>query len=381
DKGVEVKIKHSVQEIRPDDEQVVVRDMINCETKEVSYDKLLLATGAKPIVPSLTGVELDNIFTLRNVNSADQIKQFIMQNSPEQAVIVGGGYIGLEMAESLLEQNLDVTVVEMADQILTNFDSDMAAEVKEHLVEEGVEIITGDGVAEFKGRDEVEEVITSSGRKIATDFVLLSIGVRPNVELAQECGIELGTTGAIKVNSQLETSQDNIYAAGDCVESRHLITDNPVWIPLGTTANKQGRVAGSNLAGASDEFKGVLGTAITKICELTVARTGLTAKEADEAGYEYETTTIKASNHAGYYPNYSQMKIKLVINAENGVVLGGQIVGRDGVDKRIDVLATVIYNQMTADELIDLDLAYAPPYSVPKDGIMIAGLVADKERD
>ncbi|GAB6098336.1 FAD-dependent oxidoreductase [Halanaerocella petrolearia] len=380
-KGPKVKAQHIVKRILPDKKQVIVKDILRDKTKEVDYDKLLISTGAKPIVPPLPGVDLDNIFTLRNVHSADRIKEYITTNEPQKAVIVGGGYIGLEMAESLLEHNIEVTVVEKADQLLTNFDSDMAEIVAEHLKKQGVNIITDDGVVEFKGEQKVTKLVTENGKEIEADFALLAIGVKPNVELAQEIGVDLGPTGAIKVNSKLETNLSDIYAAGDCVETKHLVSDNPVWIPLGSTANKQGRVVGSNLTGGEDHFNGVLGTAITKICDLAAARTGITAKEAKEEGYEIVTSTIKAGNHAGYYPNYTKIKIKLIVEEESGQILGAQVIGESGVAKRIDVLATAIYNQMEAKELIDLDLAYAPPFSVPKDGVMVAGVVADKQRN
>ena len=380
EKGVEVKSQHQVQEILADQKEIIVKNLIENKEKRINYDKLLISTGASPVDPPIDGSNLDNIFTLRNVNSADEIKNHIENNNPNKAVIIGGGYIGLEMAENLVNSDIDITVVEQAPQLLTNFDSDMAEIVENHLTENGVEVITNDGVAKFTGEKKVESIITQSGTEIDTDFVLLAIGVKPNVKLAKEAGVEIGKTGAIKVNSKMETSQKDIYAAGDCVESKHMLTGDPVWIPLGSTANKQGRVAGSNLAGLDGEFKGVLGTAISKVCDLAVARTGLIVKEAKEAGYEVVTSKIKTRNHASYYPNAKVITIKLVVEEETGLVLGAQIIGEEGVDKKIDVLSTAIYNEMKADELIDLDLAYAPPFSIPKDGIMIAGLVADKQR-
>ena len=380
-KDVIVKSQRQVEEIKTAEKKIVVKDLTTDKKDEVEYDKLLIATGASPIDPPITGSDLDNIFTLRNVNSADKIKNFIETQAPQKAVIIGGGYIGLEMAENLLESGLEVTVVEQADQILTNFDADMAQIVRDHLKEQGVDVITSDGVEEFSGNQKVEKVITAAGKEIATDFVIMSVGVKPNVKLAQDAGVEIGETGAIKVNSKMETSLKDVYAAGDCVETKHLITGEKVWIPLGSTANKQGRVAGSNLAGLDDEFKGVLGTAISKVCDLAIARTGLTVQAAENKGYQVVSSKIKTKNHAGYYPEAAIITIKLVVEEETGQILGAQVIGEDGVDKKIDVLATAIYNEMKADELIDLDLAYAPPFSIPKDGVMIAGLVADKERN
>ena len=378
-KGVKVETEKLAENILEEEKKVVIKDINTGKKEEVSYDKLLIATGAKPVIPPIEGIELENIFSLRNVVSADKIKRFLKNNTPKQAVIVGGGYIGLEMAETLLEYDLDITVIEMMDQVLNTLDSEMAEIVVNHLEDKGVEILTGEKVTEFQGSDSVKRVKTASGKEIEADFVLASFGVRPNIELAEKAGIKLGETGAIKVNERLETSQEDIYAAGDCIETTHLLTKQPTWIPLGTTANKTGRVAGSNLAGGELEFKGVLGTAITKICELTAARTGLTEQEAKELDYEVATSLVEVGNHAHYYPGYEKMKIKLVVQKEDGLILGGQIIGKAGVDKRIDVLATAIFNQMSADELMDLDLAYAPPYSSPKDGVMIAGVVADKE--
>ena len=379
-KDVAVKSQHQVQEIKTEEKKIVVKDLTTDKIEEVDYDKLLITTGASPIDPPIDGAELEHIFTLRNVNSADRIKDYIQTDDPQEAVIIGGGYIGLEMAENLLESGLDVTVVEQAPQLLTNFDADMVQIVEEHLSDKGVKVVTGDGVAKFKGEEEVEKVVTASGKEIKTDLVLLSIGVKPNVELAQEAGVEIGETGAIKVNSKLETSVPDIYAAGDCVETDHIITGEKVWIPLGSTANKQGRVAGSNLAGLEGEFKGVLGTAISKVCDLAIARTGLTEEEAAESGYQVVSSRIKTKNHAGYFPDAKMITIKLVAEEETGLILGAQVIGEDSVDKKIDVLATAIYNEMKADELINLDLAYAPPFSIPKDGVMVAGIVADKKR-
>ncbi|PRX34709.1 NADPH-dependent 2,4-dienoyl-CoA reductase/sulfur reductase-like enzyme [Orenia metallireducens] len=380
-KGAEVKAQHSVEDILVDRKEIVVRDILRNEVKRVSYDKLLIATGASPIVPEIKGIDLDNIFPLRNVHNADRIIDYIQLNQPKKAVVIGGGYIGLELTESLLEYGIEVSVVEKAHQLLTNLDADMAEIVAEHLEAKGVELILGDGVVEFQGDKSVKRVITESGQELDCDFVILAIGVRPNTDLAKRAGIECGNTGAIKVNSKMETNIADIYAAGDCVESINLITGQPIWVPLGSTANKHGRVAGSNLCGVEDQFKGILGTAITKVCDLAVGCTGLTVREAEEKGYKVVSSVIKAGNHAGYYPGYTKINIKLVVEQDSGRILGGQIVGKDGVDKRVDVLATAIHNEMKAAELIDLDLSYAPPFSVPKDGLMIAGLVTDKKRN
>ena len=313
------------------------------------------------------------------MESADQIKVAVSREEIKKATIIGAGLIGLEMAESFSELGIEVTVIELEDQVLPPFSKEMAEIVAEHLKEKGVELILDDGVDHFEGQNRVEKVVTASGREVEADLALLSIGVKANSKLAEEAGIEIGETGAIKVNEKLETSNKDIYAAGDCAESTDLLTNNDVWIPLGSTANKQGRTAGENAAGGDYKHYGILKTGITKIFDLTVARTGLSLEEAKKEDIDAVAVKIKAHNHASYYPGTAPIHLRGIFDRENGVIVGAEVIGGNGADKRIDVLATAIYNRMTAGELFQVDLAYAPPYSGPKDAVAILGMVAEKK--
>lgn len=377
--GVEVKTAHEVKEIDPDQKVLYYKDLSNAKEDSYKYDKLIIATGASPIAPPFTGLELDNIFTLRSVESADQIKKAIAGGEVKRVTIIGAGLIGLEMAESFRELGFEVSVIELQNQVLPPFSSEMAGIVAEHLQEKGVELILDDGVDHFEGQQKVEKVITGSGKEIKTDLALLSIGIKANSKLAQAAGIEVGDSGAIKVNEKLETNLKDIYAAGDCAETKDLLTDKDIWLPLGSTANKQGRTAGENAAGGEASHYGVLKTGITKIFDLTASRTGLSLEEAKAEAIDAVAVKIKSRNHAGYYPGTDIIHLRGIFDKENGVIVGAEVIGGDGADKRIDVLATAIHNQMTANELFQLDLAYAPPYSGPKDAVAILGMVAEKK--
>jgi len=377
--NVDVRLQHEVTKINKDLKKVIYKNLNTGETGEYSYDKLVIATGASPVKPPFAGLDLENIFTLRSVESADQIKVAVSREEVKKATIIGAGLIGLEMAESFSELGIEVTVIELEDQVLPPFSKEMAEIVAEHLKEKGVELILDDGVDHFEGQNRVEKVVTASGREVKTDLALLSIGVKANSKLAEEAGIEIGETGAIKVNEKLETSNKDIYAAGDCAESTDLLTNNDVWIPLGSTANKQGRTAGENAAGGDYKHYGILKTGITKIFDLTVARTGLSLEEAKKEDIDAVAVKIKAHNHASYYPGTAPIHLRGIFDRENGVIVGAEVIGGNGADKRIDVLATAIYNRMTAGELFQVDLAYAPPYSGPKDAVAILGMVAEKK--
>lgn len=377
--GVEVKLEHEVTEIDPENKKLFYTDLAAEKKAEYQYDKLIITTGALPIKPPFEGLDLENIFTLRSVESADQIKAAVNKKENNKAVIIGAGLIGLEMAESFAELGLEVTVIELQKQVLPQFSQQMAVLIEEHLKEKGVKLILDDGVDHFEGQDKLEKIITGSGREIAADLALLSIGVKANSKLAEAAGVELGESGAITVDEKMQTNLKDIYAAGDCAESTDLLTEKDVWIPLGSTANKQGRTAGANAAGGDNKHYGILKTGITKIFDLTAAQTGLSLEEAEENGIDALTVKIKARNHASYYPGAGFIHLKGVFNKENGVIVGAEVIGAEGADKRIDVLAAAVYNQMTADELFQLDLAYAPPYSGPKDAVAILGMVAQKK--
>ncbi|MGM0500474.1 MAG: FAD-dependent oxidoreductase [Bacillota bacterium] len=377
--NVEVRLEHEVTKIDSENKNLIYKNLKNGETGEYKFDKLVIATGASPIKPPFEGLDLGNIFTLRSVESADKVKDAVKRDDVNKAVIIGAGLIGLEMAESFRELGMEVTVIELQDQVLPPFSKEMAGIVEEHLREKGVKLILGDGVDHFEGTGEVEKVITGSGKEIDADLALLSIGIRANSKLAEAAGVEIGETGAIKVNERLETNLKDIYSAGDCAETTDLLRDKDVWLPLGSTANKQGRTAGENAAGGDAAHYGILKTGITKVFDLTVARTGLSLEEAEAEGIDAAAVKIKAHNHAGYYPGTDDIYLRGIFNKKNGVILGAEVIGGDGSDKRIDVLATAIYNQMTTDGLFQVDLAYAPPYSGPKDAVAILGMVAEKK--
>ena len=374
---IEVRIKHQVTEIKPDQKKIKYLNLSNDSSGQYSYDKLIIATGAHPVELPIAGNDLKGVVKLRRVRHADRIKEIIKKRDIQQTVIVGGGLIGLEMAEAFSELGLRVTVIEQAPQVLAQFSPEMAQLVEEHLKEKNVDLVLAEAVKEFKGQEWVEQVITEDNRKLKADLVLTSVGIQPGSKLAEQAGIETGASGAIKVNFRMETSAVDIYAAGDCAETTNLITSQPVWMPLGSTANKQGRTAGANAAGSQAEHQGVLETVITKIFDLTVARTGLTEEKARQAGFEPLPIKITAPSHAGYYPQRKKIELKGIFAQKSGRLLGAEAVGKKGVDKRIDVCSTAIYSQLTASDLFQLDLGYAPPYSTPKDAVAILGMVAE----
>ncbi len=376
---VDIRTGHEVTGIDPDKKVLTYKKIDTEKTEIYQYDKLIIATGASPLVPPIPGIELANISFLRTVSDADKIKRIIDERGLKEVAIVGAGLIGLEMTESFKKLGLDVTVIEKMPQVLPQFSTEMAGIIEEHLKDMGIRLILDDGVREFRGNKRVERIITEKGKEISTELVLVSIGIRPNVELAESSGLKLGPTGAIAVNKRMETSIPDIYAAGDCAESIDRITGKPVWVPLGSTANKQGRVAGENAAGGNSEHEGILKTGITKIFEMTAARTGLSGSEAKDDGYNAITTSIKAASHAGYYPNTEPVYIRGIFDKDSGRILGAEVVGRVGADKRIDVLSTAIYSKLTARDLFQVDLAYAPPFSSPKDPVAILGMVAGKK--
>jgi NADPH-dependent 2,4-dienoyl-CoA reductase/sulfur reductase-like enzyme len=374
----EVRLEHEVTKIDSENKKLSYKNLSNGKNGEYKFDKLIISTGASPIKPPFEGMDLGNIFTLRSVESADKIKDAVKRDDINKTVIIGAGLIGLEMAESFRELGMEVTVIELQDQVLPPFSKEMAAIVEEHLKAKGVNLILDDGVDHFEGEEEVEKVVTGSGKEIDADLALLSIGVKANSKLAKKAGVEIGETGAIKVNEKLETNLKDIYSAGDCAESKDLLTNKPVWIPLGSTANKQGRTAGENAAGGDASHYGILKTGITKIFDLTVARTGLSLEEAKAEEIDAVAVKIKTNNHASYYPGTDSINLRGIFDKKDGVIVGAEVIGGAGSDKRIDVLATAIYNRMTADELFQVDLAYAPPYSGPKDAVAILGMVAGK---
>ncbi|MBI4618950.1 MAG: FAD-dependent oxidoreductase [Desulfobacterales bacterium] len=373
---IQVHTNHRVTKIDPQNNQITVFDLKGRKEIVQYYDKLIIATGAKPIVPPLPGVNLSRIYTIKTVEDASSIKDYIGRKQTKKAIIIGAGLIGLEMAESLVSQGLEVTIVEMMNQVLPPLDEDMAYLIEKHLIEKGVNVSKENPVEAFEGNIKagVKQVITKNARFDA-DLVILSIGIRPNTQLAQEAGVALGETRAIKVNERMLTNIPEIYAAGDCSETFSLITGKPTWVPLGSTANKQGRVAGENAAGGDAFFRGVSGTMIAKVFDYTVAKTGLSEREAMKHGYEIERAIIYPNSHAHYYTDAKGMFFKIIAEKKSNRVLGAQIIGEDGVDKRIDVIASAIAQKATFGDLQGLDMAYAPPYSPAVDPVIVAGYV------
>ncbi len=371
--NIDVLTRHRATAIDTRSKQVKVRELEKNRDLTFPYDKLIIATGAQPIVPPLPGVSLGNIFTLRTVKDALKIKACVDGGKVRNAVIVGGGLIGMEMVENLMLRGIRVTVVELLDQILSPLDRDMALLVQNHMVQKGVEIITSDGVKSFEGNGSgvVTTVITGK-RQLQTDMVILSIGIKPNTKLAQEAGIEIGATRAIKVNERMETNIPDVYAVGDCAENIHLVTKKPAWIALGSTAAKMGRVAAVNATGGFDTFPGVVSALIVKIFELHVGKAGLSEREAVKEGFLVESTIYPAGDKAHYYPGAKEIIIKLIADRATKKLLGAEIVGEGAVDKRIDVIATALTFGATVDQVSKLDLAYAPPYAMAMDAIIVA---------
>lgn len=379
--GIQVHLHHEVTEIVPENRRVRVTNLEDGGSRYESYDKLLITTGGRPtLLPGISPGELGGVFVMRTVEDGVALREFIQRERPRRAVIVGTGYIGMEAAESFHKLGLETTVIGRPPQVLKRFDSDMARLVQDELESKGVRVSLGDEVKALEGdaRGRVRRVVSSKGA-FEADLVLLALGVRPNVALAEAAGVALGQTGAIATDSRMRTNLPDVFAAGDCAEAYHRITGRGAYIPLGTTANKQGRVAGANLGGGQAEFEGIVGTAITKVLDVYAALTGLTEKEARALGYAIQSTTIQTGSRAHYYPGSRPMHVKLVVEEGSGRLLGGQIVGDEGAGPRIDVLATALHKGMTVEELARLDLAYVPPVAPVWDPLLVAANVALKE--
>jgi NADPH-dependent 2,4-dienoyl-CoA reductase/sulfur reductase-like enzyme len=369
--GIDVRTEHEVTSIDTDARTVTVIDRGSNDTITQGYDELLIATGASPVRPPLPGIDAAGVFDLRTIPDAWAVDR--AATGAERAVVVGAGYIGLEVAEALRHRGLDVTVIEMAAQPMVTLDADMVEHVVAALDRLGVRLRCNEAVEGFEtdGDGRVRSVGTASGT-VDADMVVVGLGARPNVALAEAAGVPLGPTGAIAVDRRMRTRTDGVWAAGDCVESLHRVSQRPVHIALGTHANKQGRVAGTNLGGGHAGFAGVLGTAITRVGDAEVARTGLNAAEARDAGFDVVTGGNTASTRAGYFPGRADAAVKLVVDRGSGRLLGGQIVGGEGAGKRIDVIATALWNEMHVDDVAGMDLAYAPPFSPVWDPVLSA---------
>lgn len=370
--NVDVLIRHEVLSINSDNKKLEVMNLTTAEKFTDEYDKLVIATGARAVVPKIEGTGRDNIFTLRNINDMNKIKTYIDSKNPKSAVIIGTGFIGLEVCENLKGLGIDVILVEMLPKVTPGLDPDMAIYVQEELEKNGVKVLTSTSVRQIKDG----KVVLSDDREIQTDFVLLATGVRPNTLLAKGAGIELGITGAIKVDERMRTNVKDIYSCGDCTEQFSVVTGKPIYRPLGSTANKTGRICGDSMTGGGLTFRGILGTGIFKIFDMTVAQTGLSEKEAKEEGYELVVCHNIKPNKPEYMSG-KEMVIKGIANKKTGRLLGVQIVGFEGVDKRIDVFVTAITFKAKVEDLFHLDLAYAPPFSTTKDPVMYTGMILD----
>ncbi|WP_044338633.1 FAD-dependent oxidoreductase [Rossellomorea aquimaris] len=373
--NLDIRNLSEVVEIHRDRKSVSIKKVETGEVYEESYDKLILSPGARPIVPPLEGLlEANNVFTLRNVPDTDRIKAWVDETKPQEAVIIGGGFIGLEMAENLHHRGVHVTVVELGNQVMAPIDYEMATIVHRELQNAGVDLYLNDGVKAFK--DEGRTIVLQSGNELTSDLTILSIGVRPENELAVKAGLTLGDRGGIVVNPHLQTDDPDIYAIGDAIEVRDYVQGTPAMIPLAWPANRQGRLAADYINGKKAEYNGSLGTSVAKVFDLTIAATGNNEKMLKRLGIGYEAVHIHPNSNASYYPGGSQLSLKLLFHPETGEVFGAQAVGYIGVEKRIDVIATAIKGKLKVWDLSDLELAYAPPYSSAKDPVNMAGYVA-----
>ncbi|MDG4767562.1 FAD-dependent oxidoreductase [Solwaraspora sp. WMMD406] len=375
DHAIDVRTRHEVTSIDLDEREVVATsfDDGGREVRE-PFDILVYATGATPVRPTWADTSAQGVFGVQTLDDASDLRDWLDQeDKPRRAVVVGGGYIGVEMAEALIRHGLAVTLVDRGTQPMATVDPDMGALVREALVGLGIDVRTGVSVTGLHDRDgRVCEVLTDDGA-VPADVVVLGLGVRPNTELAGRSGLPLGVTGGVRTDLQMRVVDvPGVWAAGDCVETFQRVSGQPIHVPLGTHANKQGRVAGLNIGGSYATFPGVIGTAVTKVCELEVARTGLLEREAAVAGYSYITATVESNNRAGYFPGAAPMTIKLIAEQHTGQLLGAQIVGTSEAAKRIDVLALAVWNRMSVAEMTALDLGYAPPYSPVWDPVLVA---------
>ena len=374
--NVDVRVFNEVTAIDPEKKQVTVHNVQTGEDYTESYDELILSPGAAPLVPKMDGVDDPRVFTLRNIPDTVKIRDYVEEEFPESAVVVGGGYIGVEMAENLKKAGLNVTIVELADHVIAPLDGDMAAEVHRYLRDQGVELMLGKAVQSMEDKGGKLTLHLSEG-EIETDMVILSVGVRPDTALAQGAGLELNAKGAIVVNEHMQTSKEHIYAVGDAIEIVDFVTGKKGYVPLAGPANKQGRIAADNICGIKSSYKNTLGSSVLKIFDMTVAMTGVNERTAQAAGLDYDKVYTYSQSHASYYPGGHGISIKTLYEKGTGKILGAQLVGYDGVDKRCDVIATAIRAGMTAYDLTELELCYAPPFGSAKDPVNFVGYVIE----
>lgn len=370
--NIRALVLHEVLSVDIQDRTVNVLDLKTGEVFADTFDHLLFATGSAPIRPAVEGLDGEGVFQLSVLQDGILLHQFIEKRQPQRVVVVGGGYIGLEMAEAFCMRRMKVSLVDRSFQVMNTFDIDMAEHIAQAIRRVGTELYLGETVKAIERDSGRVKAVVTDQRAIPADMVILGLGVRPNSKLAKEAGLPLGAKDSILVDQAMATETEGIWAAGDCAQTWHMVTNRPFWIALGSVANKTGRVAGINMGGGEERFPGVIGTAVSKHCELEVARTGVSEKELEDLDFNYDTVTIKSKTQAGYYPDAGQIHVKMIAEKPGGRILGAQIVGNHGSAKRIDVVATAIAARMTVRELVDLDLGYAPPFSLPWDPIQIA---------
>jgi CoA-disulfide reductase len=377
-KNFNIDVRNFTEAIKIDKEHniLTIKDLKTNKTYDESYDYLVISTGAYPVKPPITGInEAKNLFTLRNIPDMDNIKEFIDRNKPKRATVIGAGFIGIEMAENLHHLGMQVAIVEMADQVMAPIDYEMAQIVHQHIIDKGVNLVLSDGVKEF--RNEGKEILLSSGKTLNTDLIIFAIGVRPENMLAKEAGLKLGSRGGIWVDEYLKTTDDAIYAIGDSIEVLDFITKTETMIPLAGPANKQGRIVADNICGKNEKYNGSMGTSVAKVFDYTVGATGNNEKTLKAKNIDYNVIHIHPGSHAGYYPGASTISMKLLYNKKTQAIYGAQAVGMEGVDKRIDVIATAIRAGMKVTDLKDLELSYAPPFSSAKDPVNMLGFIAE----
>ena len=375
--NINVLVNTEVVSIDRNNKYLLAHDLLNDTTKEYFYDKVMFAPGGYAVKPPIEGIDLAGVFTIKDVPDTFAIKEYIEANKPKKAAVIGGGFIGLEMAENLHAIGLDVTVLEASPQVMGPLDPDMASFVHKHLKEKNIDLQLNTAAKGIK-KEGSSLILDTGSDTITADLVIIGIGVKPQTKLADAIGLAKGTTGAVLVDEYMRTSDENIYASGDVVEVKHKILETPFYLPLAGVANKQARVAAMHIAGEKETFDFVVGTSVVKVCDITVATTGANEKQLKNSSINYDKVYLHPANHAGYYPKSSPLHIKLLFEKTTGRILGGQIIGEDGADKRIDVLASAIMSDKTVEYLEKLELAYAPPYSSTRDPLNYAGAVAKK---
>ena len=373
---IDVRIHSEVTRVLPEEKVIEVQEA-NGKVYRESYDHLILSPGAAPLRPPIPGIDDIEALIVRNVLDIDRIKQIVDEQKPQTAAVVGGGFIGLEMAENLQARGVNTTIIEMSNQVMAPLDFEMAAILHEHIFNKGINLVLEDGVKSFAKKENTTIITLQSGEEIEADLTIMAIGVKPEIKLAKEAGLAIGDLGGIKVNERLQTSDPNIYAVGDAIEVKNLITGQASLIPLAGPANKQGRIVADIIAGRNSQYKGTQGTAIAKVFDLAAASTGINEKMLSKLEIPYEVSFTHSNSHASYYPGSTRVSVKLIFGKSDGRVLGAQIVGSQGVDKRIDDIAGVIRRQGTIYDLQELELAYAPPFSSAKDPVNMAGYVAE----